>query len=249
MATKNKPIPPGFRPKAESAANKGSWKESPLVVATAAVSGKLTATIAVFLQVVLPTREAELKNEITELTKAQTRVQAKLDEKDSELKSVQANLVATKARADSLQAELRVALTSQLFNANDPYPNGLRAVRVGERIDAVPKMYPKATIDRSTNGVLVLKDYHPTFSTVSFFFDESDANRQITHIAFEIKKGPDYASEFLQRKLRDALGEPRSGVKPDQFGWVRAGGAGTFKADAYSYLIAKDGVTPQWWRQ
>lgn len=249
MATKKSPIPTPLKAQPTGAPEKPSWKDSPLAVAAIAVAGTLTLTVGGFLQIVLPTREVDLKNKIASLETTQTEVAAKLVAKEAELRSLQAKLLASEARADSLHAELRVALTAQLFNANDPYPNGLRAVRVGERIDAVQKAYAKATIDQSTDGVLVLQDYHPVFRKVSFFFDEEDAKKQITHIVFEVKqRSAEYPEEFLQRKLRDALGAPRSGTKPDQVAWLKEGSPGVFKAEAFSYLVAMNGVTPKWWK-
>ena len=232
----------------EPAPSKPSWKDNPVIVAAGTASATLTATIAVFLQVVLPTREVDLKNRIVSHEATLAKVQASLTGREAELREAQAKLVASERHATTLHSELRLALTAQLFSANDPYPNGLRAVRVGESADAVRKAYPNATTAKADDGVVILKDHHPVFSTVNYFYDADDQKKLISHIVFEVKLGDAFPTEFLQRKLRDALGPAKLGAKPEHTAWIRERGPSVYKAEDRSYLIAAEGVAPKWWK-
>lgn len=247
MPKKQQPQQSTLAPK-EAPANKPSWKDNPVIVAAGAATATLTVTITAFLQVVMPTREVDLKNKIGAQEVAQAKLQASLAARESEVRDLQAKLAAGDSRAAVLHSELRAALTAQLFNSNDPYPNGLRSVRVGEPVDVVRKVYPHAATAKPTDGVVVLKDYHPVFSTVSFFYDADDPKKLISHIVFEVKSGDAYPPDFLQRKLRDALGPPRIGSKPEHAAWIKERGASVFKGEDRSYLIVGEGILPKWWK-
>lgn len=247
VAPSNQSAPVGRSP----GQSKLNWKEHPtyvlggLVMATATVVGGTVTTV--YEKVVQPAREVEVKSRLAKLEELHTQLQAKLAAKDAELGGVRNQLKESKRLADELHLELRASLTAQVFSPNDPYPNGLRAVRVGEAVTSISRAYPKATIDRSKDGVWTLRRYHPTFTDVHFFFDEDDQRKIITHIRFDVDEAN--PSEFLRRKLRDALGPPRVGAKPEHLAWLRAGMPGVFQAEPYSYFVMLEDNTPRWWKQ
>ena len=120
-------------------------------------------------------------------------------------------------------------------------------MRVGEPVANVARAYPRATIDKSKDGVTALRRYHPTFANIYYYFDEDDAKKTITHIRFDVLEESN-PGEFLRRKLRDTLGPPRLGAKTEHYAWIRDGMPGVFQAEPYSYLVMVDGHAPRWWK-
>lgn len=231
---------------AVSAPSKLSWKDHPAYVLGGVVVATATATAGVMNYVVIPARDVEARAKFEKLEAVNVQLRTTLGSKDSELLALRNDLKQSKELSDALHLELRTALTAQLFSPNDPYPNGLRSVRIGESVTSISRAYPKATVDKSKDGVWSLQRFHPTFTDVHYFFDLEDQKKIITHIRFDVEDTN--PREFLRRKLRDALGPPRNGPKPEQFGWIRGGSAGVFHWEPYSYFVMTEGAEPRWWK-
>ena len=226
-----------------------SWKDHPIPVAAGAVLATLTATIALFTQVVIPARDVDLTNKVKSLESEKEQLGKKIAAKDVELTASKASEAAIASDLKATKADLQVARQAQLFSPAEAYPNGLRAVRVGEGAEAVAKAYPRAIIDKSKDGgVVVLRDPQHVFSKVSFYFDPDDRGKTITHIVFEIERKKEFDEAFLQTKLREALGPPRIGAKATDCAWFKSKAHGVFKADPYSYFVMLEGNTPRWWK-
>lgn len=226
---------------------KSDWKDSPLYVATVVAVGTASVVTAVFTQVVIPTKEQDLSNQLkqlqlanTDLTNKASALVASAKVAEVERKKVQSDLDATKNK-------LKETALNNLFSVGNPYPSGLRAVRVGESVTNVSRLFGQALIKKEEDGAITIKDPSGVFHEVSYYFSSDDPRRKITHIAFALDEN-NYAPDFLQAKLQEALGAPSIGKKPNHSAWLTSNDWGAFKSEPFTYVVMIKGANPQWWR-
>src|SRR5438876_11627658 len=107
-----------------------NWKDHPLVVATAAIVG---TTILMFTAVI-PTWDKAKDNQIAALKTEPTRLKNELTDLRDQLHRMESENVKLRRDLDRLSPD-------SLFSLDDVYPKGFRAVRIGDRIDLLEKVY------------------------------------------------------------------------------------------------------------
>jgi hypothetical protein len=227
---------------------KSDWKDSKPIIAIIAGAAAIGATSAAFLTFYLPAHDANLATQIKILEAAHGETDKKLAAKEKELSDATAAKGRLEVEMRAVQSELASARQAHLFALGDPYPSGLRGVHVGVDISEVQRTFPKARVDRSTDGMMVVKSPLDVFSKVSYFFDTDAQDKRITHIVFEIERVKDFDDSFLLGKLRDALGAPRPGSKPMQCAWSKQKTYNVYMGEPHSFMIAIDDVKPQAWK-
>jgi hypothetical protein len=164
-------------------------------------------------------------------------------------------IVALKKDLRTARLLYREAQHANLFHSGSPYPVGFSKVRVGDAISNVEKQYPAETIDKSRDRYWTVKVPGSLIDALTYYFDETDKQRTITHISVSLDMISDEVrategKDFIVAKLTEILGPPT--IERNEFySWAAPSSEGVFCdcAGSYvtSYLIMKTGYRPAYW--
>lgn len=217
---------------------RSNWKDHPLAVATLAATGT-----AVFMStVVMPLNTTHLNNRIAAMTDKVTVA----EEKTAKVAEIEKKLKDTESQLAKTEGELAAALNANLFSQGNPYPNGLQAIKIGDSVDMIFKAYPSDAVTHNELGYYSVKTKHPVFDSVTYYHDDNKDTPKITHIGLFV----DYklrSGDLLQRKLNDALGEPKKWKVADYYSWATNTGLVAYKSNDTHYVIMKKGSVLSTW--
>lgn len=231
-----------------------SWKDNSHVV-TAAISAATTLlfAIAVYEQSLIPTRTSALNNEINEKNKES-------EEKSETISNQKKQILEAEQKNSSLTEELKnlnnllaEALNTDVMKHNNPYPKGLGKLRIKDSADLAFNIFRKDQIDTSHLGYYSVK-LDGFISGVTYYFDEEEETKKITHILVHAQpkidlknfKAQDFNVDRLQPILEEAFGQPLKLPMEGYYIWDLAD-AHIFKDDSQSYLIMQKGFVPGTW--
>lgn len=195
-----------------------SWKDHPLVVASIAVAATIGLAVLLFKEVILPTHSVSLSNQITSLTNELQILRKKSEADVQSIGDLSAKLEAANRRAENLEQSLTKARISNLFSSGNPYPIGLGRIQVGQSIEQVTLAYPTASIKKS-DGYWSVENQHPFFESIVYYYDEEEKSKIVTHISFRRLFRSKVGDSFLQEKLTEALGPPKSWSRTNFYSW------------------------------
>jgi hypothetical protein len=207
-----------------------SWKDHPLVVASAAVAGTIALGVLLVTEVILPTQTAALANQVTALSAEASSLRESKVDANKKLEHLQSQVA-------DLDRKLSDAQHSNLFSFGNPYPVGLGQVRVGDPISSVAAVYPENAINKNENSYWSVNDQHKLFNNITYYFDEKVPKSPITHILFSIVYPVTADDAFLQGKLVEALGTPKQEHKKGFFSWSTQAKAVVYKYSSNSFIL------------
>ena len=103
------------------------------------------------------------------------------------------------------------------MNGNNPYPNGLERVKIGDDAKLISEAYHNVSIKQ--NGTLyVVENEHSVFRNIFYFID----NDKITSIMFGLAYGNDFGKTALQDSLTQTFGAPKVTKRRagDTYEWI-----------------------------
>jgi hypothetical protein len=190
--------PPRHRRKSVS---EGTWRDRPLVVAT----GTAAATIALFFTAVIPTWEKLKDNEIAALKTEPTRLKSELDAVTGQLRRMESENVKLRRDLDRLSPD-------SLFSLDDVYPKGFRSVRIGDRIDLLPKVYGSEAdiVEDESPAWIAVKFKNPhLFSQITYYYNEQATPKTVTMILFHFDNKDGRTFDMLKQQLIDKYSQSK----------------------------------------
>lgn len=133
-------------------------------------------------------------NEIASLREEPKQLRAKLDGITKQIDQVEAENQTLRVDLDKLRPD-------DLFSLDDYYPRGFRAVRIGDRIDLVHKIYAQDAAITDHNGWLSVTLNKPELCrSLTYYYDESAAVKTVTSMLFHLHRSFDSIREQLLQK-------------------------------------------------
>jgi hypothetical protein len=185
-------------------------------VAAASAVASAVFTILVFEKVVIPTQTAQLNNDISVLKKQQ----GIPDNTTSALMAARTKIGELESKIKSLTGQLSAIKIGNIFQPGVPYPVGLGKVKIGDPIELLVKMYPGLSVDDRFEGYVSLKEAHPQFSRVTFYFDEKAPLKKVNQMLLHMSERS--LEEVIHSKLIEAFGqaaETQRRNRPSLFYW------------------------------
>lgn len=215
-----------------------SWKDHPIVVAAIAVVATIGVCVLLFKDIILPTYSASVNNQLLTIPELQKKIQ--------DLESV---LSSTTQQLKDSQHQIKLIHASNLFAVGSPYPTGLSKVRLGDNISALDLHYGSDALTKTEEGFITVKFKHGVFERVVYTFDASSKakDKSITQISFVLSSNENYTDEFLQDKLIEALGKPKTYTKKGIYSWETNIGVTVFKPYSHMYITLPKGYVPGFW--
>jgi hypothetical protein len=213
-----------------------SWKDHPLAVSALAVAGTITIGIILVNEIILPTRTAQLTNQITDLPKLKQSVKeltAASEEKDKQI--------------SDLKEQLQLLQQKNLFLLGNPYPTLFSKVHIGDPISALDSAYPAAKIDKSRDGYWNVELTYGAINSATYFYDENSKNKVITHVGFRLNFSLQLTPSFLQDKLIEAFGTPSKQPRAEFYEWDNLKSSVIFKSDDNYYMLLPKETRPGYW--
>lgn len=217
-----------------------SWKEnSHVITASISAAAAIAFAIGVYEQALIPTRIASTTNELTETKRRLEKITATNLEKKSQLALLSSELKRTKK-------QLTDAINSALFQHNNPYPKGAGKVRIGDNANSIVETYEKERVYTKTPSYYSVT-LEGLISGATYYFNEDDNEKIITHILFTLNYIPqDDESSLLQPLLEEALGQPSELSRERYFFW-KTQNTNVFKDSERSYLVMAPSYVPGSW--
>jgi len=192
------PIPASLRREPRPAAET-NWKDQPLAVAALAVAG----TAILMVTVVIPIWDKAKDNQIADLKTEPTKLRSELDSLRGQLdRMVSENL--------KLRRDLDRLSPDSLFSLDDVYPKGFRSVRIGDRIDLLPKVYGSEAdiVEDESPGWITVKFKNPhLFSQITYYYYAPQ--RTVTMILFFFDNKDGRTFDMLKQQLIDKYSESK----------------------------------------
>lgn len=222
---------------------KASWKDSPIAVGAICISGTVALAVLVYKEVLLPTHTAALQNQVLKLTTEAESYKSRSTEQQTSQRELEQKIASLEGDLKRKAAQFVDAQNANLFAADNPYPIGLRAIKVGDLANRLKEIYPESALE-GKEGYWVLKSEHANVSRSVYYFDEKKPGRPITHILFMFDKSK-LPTEILERKLIDALGTPNDSPRKGYLYW-KLSKIGVFKFFD-EVMLTVDNFTPSTW--
>ena len=159
-----------------------SWKGHPVVAAAILVAG--TATF--FVTTVNPLVISSLKNRIENAELKRAELESEISKLKDDISNLNVKLKATQTDLTTSTKSLEQAQFANLFRPGDPFPEGFRAVRIGDPASIVLSVYPLKGVSQKDPGIYVVDINHSVF-TATYFFDDTKTNPLIARIDFDVK--------------------------------------------------------------
>ena len=176
-----------------------SLKDHPFaaVSASAAVT---TVALAVVFSAVIPTWLKSKDNEIAALQKEPDRLKGEIQELKRHVETIELDNLRLRGALDALSPD-------SLFCLSDVYPKGYRAVRIGDRIDMVSRVYAAEADVKDGEGDWVSVTFKKPgpFSAAAYYYEEGAKLQTVTHVLFQFEHD---SSKFdlLKTQLIDTYG-------------------------------------------
>jgi len=200
-----------------------------------AAAGTFTLTTFAFKEVIIPTQIADINNKIRDLPSLEQGIETlriRVKEKDAEISGL-------KKQVESLQQR-------NLFSSGDPIPNSLSKVQLGQPISDLENFFQAKSIDKEGDSYWNVTLDYGVFREITYYFDETSKQNEITHISYAIPAINSYSSDFLHDRLVDALGPPTSNPRRAFFHW-KTKNHEVYKIREESFLILPPGASPGYW--
>lgn len=240
-----------------------SWKDnSHVVTAAISVAAALLFAIGIYEQSLIPTRTAGLNNEISEKNKELNEKEKEINGKTEHISNLKKQLSEANQKNTTLATDLKKtkeslaeALNFDVIQHNNPYPKGLGKLRIKDSADSIFDIFPKDQIDITQSGYYSVK-LHGFISGITYYFDEEDTRKKITHILvhaqpkididnFNLEK-LDLGTDRLQPLLEEAFGKSVQLPLKGYYTW-KVSETQVFKDDSQSYIIMEMGFIPGTW--
>lgn len=237
-----------------------SWKDnSQVVTAGVSVAAAVVFMVTIYEQSFIPTRLAGVKNELVEKKKEAERVTTALvemkrqkEESDAVFKRSAGEsgkkISSLLSDLEAARLQLSDAKNVDVFQHNNPYPKGFGKLRVGDSANNIFDVYDKAKVDtREASYYSVQEIEGGLIANLTYYFDEEDVAKKITHVLVMLEPFGKVSEGFLQSTLEEKLGRPINLPKSGYFAWSIDGGGHVFKDDSMSYTIMASNLTPGTW--
>ena len=182
-----------------------NWTRHPLAVPILTFAGTMTFCFTI----VMPIWDRMKDNEIATLREEPKQLKAKLDGVTKQIDQVEAENQTLRVDLDKLRPD-------DLFSLDDYYPRGFRAVKIGDRIDLIYKIYAQDAVITDKNGWLSVSLNKPVlFKSLTYYYDESAAVKTVTSMLFHLPQNFDSMREqLLQKYGAKAIDEDRKHGTP-----------------------------------
>ena len=178
-----------------------NWKDQPLAVAAIAVAG----TIILMVNAVIPIWDKEKDNQIAELKTEPTKLKNELDGLRGQLDRMESENVKLRRDLDRLSPD-------SLFSLDDVYPKGFRSVRIGDRIDLLPKVYGSEAdiVEDESPGWIAVKFKNPhLFSQITYYYYAQATPKTVTMILFHFDNKDGRTFDMLKQQLIDKYSQSK----------------------------------------
>lgn len=192
------PIPTSPRGK-DTPINEVNWKDRPLAVAAITVAG----TIILMVTAVIPIWDKQKDNQIAELRIEPTKLK-------NELNDIREQLNRMESQNLKLRRDLDRLSPNSLFSLDDVYPRGFRGVRIGDRLDLLPKVYgSEADIEEDDHWTSVKLKKPALFSQITYYFEADARLKTVTSILFHFDNKEGHTFDMLKQELIDKYGSAK----------------------------------------
>lgn len=197
-------------------------KNHPLYLVGTTIVGSVSICILIFKEIVLPTMTIKLDNQIEKLLESENnlkntlsetkeKLNLKTNEYNLTLESLNKELISTKIKLEDLE-------TTNLFENNSPYPTTLSQIKIGDSINKLFSFYNEKDITKK-EGYWRVNSGHAIFSDITYYFDDESKEQPITHILFQISREKFINPNFLQKKLENTFGTPKTYKAKEFYSW------------------------------
>jgi len=194
-------IPPPPHPQGVGPPPERNWRDHPLAVAAIVVAG----TIILMVTAIFPIWDKEKDNQIAELKVEPTKLKNELDGLRSERNRLESENLKLRRDLDRLSPD-------KLFSLDDVYPKGFRAVRIGDRIDLLAKVYGAEAdiIEDESPGWISVKFKNPhVFSQITYYYYAQATSKKITMILFHFDNKDGRTFDMLKQQLIDTYSQSK----------------------------------------
>jgi hypothetical protein len=219
------------------------FKNSRVFIAGASVAATIGLAILIYEKVLLPTHTLSLQNQIASLSTDNKSFKDKIEPLEVSNKSL-------KEQVELLLAKVRSLEATNLFVSGNPYPVGLSAVRTGQPISDVDKIFPAETIDKEkVDSYWSVKLSHAVISDATYYFS---GDKKIIYQVFfwmrsEVKTTAVQDAAFLAAKLTEALGPPSATPKPGYYVWNVSEKTRVYVRAGRHFLVTDVPTAPRDW--
>jgi len=205
----------------------------PIAIAAVAVASTIGLMLLLFNEIILPVRTDDLEKELGSLNSEVIKLRSDVSDKESRIQSLRLELRTVRDQFYELQ-------NISLFSKNNPFPQGLRDVRPGTSSKQIEKAFQSGQIEKTDNRYWVVNLKHSTFKSATYYLEKVNGNHFVSHISYSLRSDQDFGNDFLQNKLEEALGTPRSWKLDGYYSWQTKRRA-VYKNDAESFIVMDKG--------
>lgn len=188
-----------------------NWKDHPFVVAVASSVATITVVATLVFTAIIPTWLRSKDNDIAAQEARIRDLQAQMRDLQNEparLKGELEGLTGQVRRLETENLKLRRDLDKlspdSLFSVDDVYPRGFRAVRIGDRIDVVSRVYGlDAEIKDEEGWISVRFKKAQLFTGMAYYYNERASVKTVTHILFHFQNEGGRMFNDLKQQLID----------------------------------------------
>lgn len=224
----------------------GDFKSSTIFAVGSAVAATIGLLVLIYKEVLLPTHTLNLQNQINAQTAETSALKAKIEPLEK------AN-ISQKEQIGVLQTKLRELQSGSVFVPGNPFPIGYSAIRFGQPISDVEKVYPADSIDKGEErGFWTVKLDHPVLSSAVYYFTTDKQQRSfIYQISFHFRRDPNSSIEqdtdALIARMTQVLGPPASNPRQRLFLWNAPDKTHIYVINYPSITIAPEPIQPGGW--
>lgn len=219
------------------------------------MTGASVATAGLFFTFVIPIYLQTKTNELVSLEKKVAEQVVVIDEHVEKEKTFNSLIQKQAEEITKLSDLLAFSHLSNLFTRGSPYPAGFGKVMIGEPLEVVSEVYLEENIRKESDedgGFWSVKlPNHSFFESVTYYYDDEEKNRIITHISFSYPhpnqvKG-DKNKKLISDKLYENLGKPivwKNGVWK---AWPTEMGVTVYLDPLNSVTLMNSDMRPGYW--
>jgi hypothetical protein len=181
-----------------------NWKDHPLAVGAICVAATIGLSVLVVNEIILPTYKERLVNQLAELPEVR-KAKSQAD----------AHIINLEKEIEILKIDLLAARNTNLFSIDNPYPTGLRTIKIGDSITELSKYFSDSKIDKEESYWSITLENSP-ITHVTYYFGRKSNPNIIHMIGIYFNNFTDKRSrDLLKNLLIEALGAPNSTTKSD----------------------------------
>jgi hypothetical protein len=202
--------------------------------------------VLVFKDIVLPTINASLTNQLAETQKEKTDLQNKFLKLELVSLEQKTQIAADASTIGDLKEQVKTLKETRFFSSDSLYPTEFARVRIGDPASSILSVYGEKSVVRRDDGFWSAEVDHPLISRVTYYFEERDRSRRVYQVLFQINwRSESERGKSLQDRLLDSFGQPTTNPKENYFMW-RRGNVSLYKNDSGFIVMAANHAPNNW---